>query len=318
MTDPSCALVLGCMGQDGSLLCKSLLQKGKNVIGITKNSFNDRNHQKLGINGQIKIFEYDICDMGSIEKIILKFTPNHIFNLAGQSSVGVSFQEPFLTYKSIIEGTLNLLEICKKNHYPGKVFFAGSGEIFGETSTSANIDYPTQPVSPYGYAKETSFNLVKMYRKLFDLNCVTGVLFNHESNLRTNKFVTQKIIRGAIETSKNKRHKISLGDLKIARDWGCAEEYVEAMQCILNSNKIKDQIICTGELTTLEKFAKISYEYFDLNWKDHIKINPLNFRASEIKQSYGNPSGIFEDNGWKARIKIESLIQKLIMDYIPD
>ena len=318
MKNPSCALVLGCMGQDGSLLCQSLLKKGTNVIGIAKKPFNARNHLKLGISGQIKIFQNDVCDMESIEKIILKFTPNHIFHLAGQSSVGISFEQPFITYKSIIEGTLNLLEICKRNQYPGKVFFAGSSEIFGEIKTSANIEHSTQPLSPYGHAKETSFNLVKMYRNLYNLNCLTGVLFNHESHLRSNKFVTQKIIKGAIQSSKNRNHKISLGNLKIARDWGCAEEYVEAMQCILNSNKIKDQIICTGQSTTLEKFTEIAYEHFGLNWKDHIEINPTIFRTSEIMKSYGDPSGMYEDHKWEAKIKIRTLIKKLITNYIPE
>ena len=306
------------MGQDGSLLCKSLLNKGTNVIGITKNSCNLRNHLKLGIDGQIKIFQNDICDIGSIEKIIIKFAPNHIFHLAGQSSVGISFEEPFKTYKSIIEGTLNLLEICKRNQYPGKVFFAGSSEIYGEINTPANIGNATKPVSPYGHAKETSFNLVKMYRKLYNVNCLTGVLFNHESNLRPNKFVTQKIIKGAINTNKNKKHKISLGNLKIARDWGCAEEYVEAMQCILNSNTFKDQIICTGDLTTLEKFTEIAYEHFNLNWKDHIEIDPTIFRRSDISKSYGDPSGMYKDHGWKAKTNIRQLIDKLIKTYIPN
>tara|TARA_Y100001968_G_scaffold333684_1_gene398363 strand:- start:866 stop:1786 length:921 start_codon:yes stop_codon:yes gene_type:complete len=306
------------MGQDGSLLCKSLLKKGTNVIGIAKDSRNDRNHLKIGIQGEIQIFQNDVCDFRSIEKIILQFTPTHIFNLAGQSSVGKSFQEPFITYKSIVEGTLNLLEICKRNQYPGKLFFAGSSEIFGETNTAADIEHSTKPVSPYGQAKETSFNLVKMYRELYALQCVTGILFNHESNLRSQQFVTQKIIQGAIETHKNKTHKISLGNLKIARDWGCAEEYVEAMQYILNSNKIKDQIICTGELTTLEKFTEIAYKHFDLNWKDHVEKNPQIMRAAEIMKSYGNPSGIYQDHGWKAKIKIKSLIKKLILNHLPE
>ncbi len=318
MTNPSCALVLGCMGQDGSLLCKSLLQKGTNVVGITRNSLKTKNHKLLGIAGEVRIFQYDICDIDSIEKVILRYKPLHIFNLAAQSSVGKSFDQPFETYKSIIEGTLNLLEICRRNKYDGKVFFAGSSEVFGETKTPAKIGNSLNHVNPYGHAKDTSFNLVKMYRTLYELNCMTGILFNHESNLRSEKFVTQKIIKGAIDTYKDKKHKISLGNIKIARDWGCAEEYVEAMQHILNSNKIKDYIISTGELTSLETFIDIAYKFYDLNWKDHVEINPRYFRKTEIMKNYGDPSEIHKDNGWKAKVKIKELIHKLITNYIQE
>ena len=304
------------MGQDGSLLCKSLLEKGTNIVGITRNSINTRNHQVLGISGEIRIIEHDICDIHSIEKVILKFKPLQIFHLAGQSSVGISFNKPFETYKSIIEGTLNLLEICRRNEYDGKVFFAGSGEIFGETKNAAKIDHSISPRNPYGHAKETSLGLVKMYRDLFNVNCMTGILFNHESNLRSDKFVTQKIIQGAIQTNKDKKHKISLGNIKIARDWGCAEEYVEAMQNILNSTKVKDYIISTGELNTLETFMDIAYKFFDLNWKDHVEINNKFFRKNEIVNSYGDPTEIYIDNGWKAKVKIKELIHKLISNYI--
>ena len=316
MASPSCALVIGCMGQDGSLLSKSLLQKGTNVVGITRNSLKTRNHKVLGIKGEIRIFEHDICDIHSIEKVTLKFKPLHIFNLAGQSSVGISFDKPFETYKSIMEGTLNLLEICRRNEYDGKVFFAGSSEVFGETKVAAKIDHSISPLSPYGDAKDASFRLVKMYRNLFDLNCMTGILFNHESNLRPDKFVTQKIIKGAIETNKDKKHKISLGNINIARDWGCAEEYVEAMQNILNSTKVKDYIISTGELNKLETFMDIAYKFYDLNWKDHVEINPKFFRKTEIVKSCGDPNEIYKDNGWKARVRIKELIHKLISNYI--
>ena len=316
MADPSCALVLGCVGQDGSLLCKSLLKKGTNVIGITRNSVKTKNHQLLGIAGEFRIFEHDICDFYSVEKVILKFKPSQIFNLAGQSSVGISFEKPYETYKSIIEGTLNLLEICRSNQYDGKLFFAGSSEVFGETKIPAKIGDLTNPVSPYGQAKETSFNLVKMYRSLYKLKCMTGILFNHESNLRPDRFVTQKIIKGAIETNKDKKHKISLGNIKISRDWGCAYEYVEAMQNILNSEKTKDYIVCTGKLTSLEKFINIAYKYYDLDWKDHVEINPKYIRENEIINSYGDPSETYRDTGWYAKVKIEELIHNLIINSI--
>ena len=309
------SVVIGCMGQDGSYLCRSLLKKGNSVVGITKDRVKSSgNHIKLGIEGQFKIYNADVCNNKEIDNIFHHCQPNEIYNLAAQSSVGLSFTQPRETFQSIIDGTLNLLEISRKNNYKGNLFFAGSSEIFGETSTRANLYHQTNPSSPYGIAKETSFKMVKFYREIYRLNACTGILFNHESPLRPKNYVTQKIIKGALEASKNKKHKIKFGNLKIARDWGWAEEYIEAMQKIMKAQKIQDQVICTGELTSLREFIDFTFQYFDLNWEEHIEVDTSLFRKGEILESVGDPIPMFNEVGWKAKIKSKQVIEKLIQE----
>ncbi len=310
---PKTALVIGSRGQDGSLLSKSLLSKNYKVIGLAKESKIPSETQiQLGIEKEIIEIEADITDFEKINNLIVKYQPDEIYNLAAQSSVGKSFFFPKETIESIVNGTINILEATRQADYKGRIFFAGSSEVFGETFKAATINHSQSPKSPYAIAKQTSFNLVKFYREIYGLQCVTGVLFNHESPYRSREFVTQKIILGAIECSKNKSHKINLGNIDIARDWGWADEYMEGIQLINNSKKIKDQIICTGKLTTLKKFIEITFNKLDLNWQDHIKSNKKLMRDSDILISYGNPTQLKKDLKWEAKIMVEEIIGKLI------
>ena len=290
-----------------------LLKKGYKVIGVTKSEQKEhKNLIKLGIQKDIKIIQADITNFESIYQAIDNYEPSQIYNLAGQSSVGKSFSEPINTINSIITGTINILEAARKLSFDGSMFFAGSSEIFGNTLKAAKVDNHQDPRSPYAIGKQSSLNLVKTYREVHNLKCTTGILFNHESPLREDYFVTQKIITGAIECSKNKSHKINLGNLKIARDWGWAEEYVNAMFLMLESNIVKDQVICTGKLTEIEKFIEICFKYFDLNWHDHVVCDKKLIRSNDIKISFGDPESIYKDLGWRTKIDIEELIEKLI------
>ena len=307
------SIVLGCSGQDGSLLCNSLVKKGEKVIGLTRSKQNQiKNHIKLGINKDVEIREGDISRPETIQYLIDHYQPNSIFNLASQSSVGKSFSHPTETLKSIIDVTQNILEISRKTKYNGKIFFAGSSEMFGNTEKAADITHQQNPISPYAIAKQASFNLVKLYRELHEINCVTGILFNHESNLRNENFISHKIILGAIECSRNRLHKIKIGNMNIYRDWGWAEEYVEAIQSINSSKKIKDYVVCTGKLTSMKDFIEIAFSKFDLNWKDHIVIDKKFIRKNDIKKSYGDPYPLSKDLNWKAKTYIEKIIENII------
>ncbi len=318
MTPNKKALVIGASGQDGSLLCLSLLKKNYSVIGTTRNpNESAKNHLTLGIEKDLRVKSCDITDLINLRKLISQENPDQIYNLAAQSSVGRSFSNPSGAIESIANGTLNVLETCRQLKYSGKVFFAGSSEIFGNSDQAVNINHPQNPSSPYAIAKQTSFNLVKVYREIHRINCNTGVLFNHESPLRGNQFVTQKIISGAIKCSKNKNYKLELGNLGISRDWGWAEEYVEAIQILNNSDSNKDHIICTGKLTKLTDFLSIAFEKLDLNYKDHVVINKKNIRQTDIIQSFGNPEPFYDDFKWKASLKIDEIIEKLIEAKIP-
>ena len=306
-------LVLGCNGQDGSLISHSLLKQGHSVIGLTRSKPNSSNNlSKLGIEKDIKIETGKIEDHKRLLELFEKYQPEEVYNLASQSSVGRSFSEPSRTIESIVNGTLNTLEICREINYSGRLFFAGSSEMFGETQGKADINHVQKPNNPYAVAKQTSFKLVELYREIYKLNCVTGVLFNHESPLRTKDFVTQKIIDGAIKTLKDKSHRIKLGNIEISRDWGWAEEYVEAMQVINRSKELKDHVICSGRLTSLREFLSKSYQALGLNWEEHVEINSSLKRETDIKTSVGNPLPLYNSLNWKAEIKIDKVIELLI------
>ena len=307
-------LIFGCHGQDGSLLCSSILKQGYKPIGLSRNGKTiSKNHIHLGIEKDIELRSGDIKDFNKISNIIETYQPLAIYNLAGQSSVGKSFSDPKETIESIVNGTLNILEVARKISYPGRMFFAGSSEMFGETKQGADINHIQKPISPYAIGKQASFNLVKLYREIYNLKCVTGVLFNHESDLRDKSFVTHKIIQGALAIKKQKDHrKMKLGNIKVVRDWGWAPEYVEAMQLITNAQHLKDYVICSGKTNTLELFISKVFSNIGLNWKEYIEIDKNLFRPNEITKSYGNPESLFKDLGWKAKLDIDMIIQKLI------
>ena len=305
--------MLGARGQDGALICKSLIKKDYKVIGLSKqNPSPSESLKSLGIEKEIDLQIGDIKDEAILKKLIIKHQPEEIYNLAGQSSVGKSYIIPKETAESIINGTLNILNVSKRLKFEGKIFFAGSSEIFGYTENPADINYPQNPISPYAISKQTSFKLVKFYRENFNLNCMTGVLFNHESHLRNENFVTHKIISGAVRAKKDKDHKINLGNINIKRDWGWAEEYVEAMQIILNYGDNKDHVICTGELTSLLEFIDITYSKLNLNWQDHVCIDESLKRKNEVSKNYGNPKPLEEKLKWKSKININEIISKLL------
>ena len=308
------ALVLGCKGQDGSLMCKSLLEKNFKVIGLIRSELKDQsNLHKLGIHQEIELKQGDICDYSVVSSLLETHQPEHVYNLAAQSSVGKSFIKPHETLDSTVNGTLNILNVCKDLNFTGRLFFAGSSEMFGHTEYPADIDHIQNPISPYSIGKQASFNLVKLYRKTHNLKCITGILFNHESHLRNEDFVTQKLIKGAIAISSKKRTSlIKLGNISVIRDWGWAPEYIEAIQIIMTSKHPKDYVICTGKPNSLKSFIDKLFRYFNLDWRDHIEIDQKLFRPNEIKKSYGNPSSLYQDLGWKAREDIDSIIKKLI------
>ena len=307
------ALVIGCTGQDGSLISKSLLNKGFEVYGTSRNPKHTiKNHLSLKISNYIRLEELDICDPRAIEQLIHKIDPIEIYHLAAESSVGISFKKPITSLESICNSSASLLEASKKLKFDGKLFFAGSSEIFGSTINKANLNHTLNPKSPYAIAKVASLQMVNLYRELYDLKAVTGVLFNHESHLRDEKFVTKKIIKGAIQSKKDKNFRLELGNINIERDWGLAEEFVEAMQIQLRSKDLCDQVICTGVKTSLKNFIKKTFDLLELNWKDHVFINPKFFRPQEIICSVGDPTKMKKDTGWIAKCKIDELIKNLL------
>ena len=307
------ALVFGCTGQDGSLLCRSLLHQGIKVIGVSRSSNpNLTIHHSLGIEGEVELTTADICDFREILELISSKQPDEIYNLAAQSSVGLSFRQPVDTFQSIINGTINLLEVTRFAGYDGRLYFAGSSEIFGNTPVPADVRSARQPLSPYAIAKDASFNTVQVYRQAYGLNCVTGILFNHESPYRSGTFVTRKIVDGALRCLRQPGFRLQLGDLAVARDWGWAEEYIEAMQLILRADPLEDQVICTGRSETLEYFVERVFAELNLQWQDHVDLVASLRRPSEILLSVGNPEPMWQTHQWRAQRDVDGVIQSLV------
>ena len=311
------AIVFGCTGQDGSYLCKSLIEKNFEVVGTTRTkNVNSKRLKTLGIADQVDMIVCDLENSNQTENTIKKYNPKEIYNLSAQSSVGDSFKKPAETQRSIVDATLNILEVCREINFKGNIFFAGSSEIFGSTSKPASLTSKIDLKSPYATAKYQSYLLSKMYREIYKINCVTGVLFNHESPLRDERFVIKKIINAAIKIKYGNKEKLTLGNLSIKRDWGYAKEYVEAMQLINRSKLNRDYIICTGESHSLRTIVEKTFEQLELNYLEHIIISKELYRPNEIKTSSGDYISLQEDLGWKAEVRIDELIKKLITEEI--
>ena len=308
------ALIIGITGQDGAYLAKHLLAKGYEVTGSSRDvmasSFNNLN--TLGIRDKLKLISVSINDFRSVFNAIQTFNPDEIYNLAGQTSVGLSFDQPVEAIESIAIGTLNILEVIRLLNKPVRFYNAGSSECFGDTgNTPANESTPFAPRSPYAVAKSTAKWLINSYRESYGLYACTGILFNHESPLRPERFVTQKIIAGAAKIKTGQLSTLQLGNLDISRDWGWAPEYVQAMWLMMQQDKPDDFVIATGRMESLKYFAAKAFEYFDLDWKAHVEIEPSFFRPNEILCSVGDPSKAIKTLNWKRPTDIDGVIQMM-------
>ncbi len=309
------ALICGISGQDGAYLASFLLKKGYEVHGTTRDiemsSF--RNLHILCIFEKIQLHSMAINDFRSVLQVISKVLPDEIYNLAGQSSVGLSFEQPVETMESVIFGTLNLLEAIRFLKKDIRFYNAGSGECFGDTPLEgANETTSFHPRSPYAVAKSAAFWEVANYREAYHLYACSGILFNHESPLRPQRFVTQKIIRNAQRIAQEEIESFNLGNLQIQRDWGWSPEFVEAMWLMLQQPKPEDFVIATGAVYSLEDFLNITFSLLKLNWKDHVIIDETIFRPSDIHYSKGDATKAFQKLGWQAQLKMPDIIKLML------
>lgn len=311
------ALICGISGQDGAFLAKLLLEKGYTVCGTSRDAQMSpfTNLVKLGIRDQIKLESVALNDFRSVLQVLRKIQPDEIYNLAGQTSVGLSFEQPVETAESITLGTLNLLEAIRFLDQPTKLYNAGSSECFGDTNGEAASEHtPFRPRSPYGVAKAAAFWQVSNYREAYNLFACSGILFNHESPLRPERFVTQKIIATVCRIAKGSQEKLFLGNTSIQRDWGWAPEYVEAMYRILQQDQPDDYVIATGVSSALEAFVEAAFAYFDLDWRDHTVVDMGLFRPTDISISKGNPTKAQQKLGWKAAFLMPDIVRMMIED----
>ena len=308
------ALIIGITGQDGAYLAKYLLDKGYEVTGSSRDvmasSFS--NLQTLNIRDKVKLVSVSINDFRSVFNAIQSFNPDEIYNLAGQTSVGLSFDQPVEAIESIAIGTLNILEVIRLQNRSMRFYNAGSSECFGDTGdTAANERTPFAPRSPYAVAKSTAKWLINSYRESYGLYACTGILFNHESPLRPERFVTQKIIAGAAKIKAGVLSNLQLGNLDISRDWGWAPEYVQAMWLMMQLDKPDNFVIATGRQESLKYFAAKAFEYFDLDWQKYVVIEPSFFRPNEIVSSVGNPQKAIEVLGWSKPTDVDGVIKMM-------
>jgi len=309
------ALICGISGQDGSYLAKLLLAKGYSVFGTSRDAQGSyfSNLKKLGIKSEIEYISMDPEDFRSVLVAIKKSRPDELYFLAGQSSVGLSFEQPAETIKSFTLGVLNILEACKMMDYQIRIYHAGSSEAFGDTNgEAATENTPFKPRSPYALAKASSFWLVDNYREAYDLFACTGILFNHESPLRPERFVTQKIIQTSKRISSGSKEILNLGRMDISRDWGWAEEYVEAMWLMLQQDEGVDYVIATGNSHSLKDFVDLTFSSLGLNWEDHVIQNPKFIRPTDLLISKADPSRAEIQLGWKAKSGLKGVIEGML------
>ena len=309
------ALICGVSGQDGSYLAKLLLEKGYDVCGTSRDAqvSSFRNLLRLGIREQVKCESLAPTDFRSVLQVISKVQPDEIYNLAGQTSVGFSFEQPVETLESIATATLNFLEAIRFIGAPIKFYNAGSSECFGDIGDRpADENTPFRPRSPYAVAKATAFWQIANYREAYNIFACSGILFNHESPLRPRRFVTQKIVNAACRIAKNPNQKLHLGNISVKRDWGWAAEYVEAMYLMMQKEQAEDYVVATGHSYTLEELVAQAFKCVGLNWQDHVVTDDSLLRPTDLAVSKADPSKAKEKLGWKAQYKMPDVIRMMI------
>jgi GDPmannose 4,6-dehydratase len=309
------ALICGASGQDGAYLASFLIGKGYEVYGTSRDahSCGFTNLQRLGIREQVVKVSLAINDFRSVLQVLQTVQPDEVYNLAGQSSVGLSFEQPVETLESISVGTLNFLEAIRFLGKEIKFYNAGSSECFGDTGgMKADEETPFRPRSPYAVAKSSAHWIVANYREAYQLFACTGILFNHESPLRPERFVTRKIISAACRIAQGDNEKLSLGNISIKRDWGWAPEYVEAMWIMLQQDAPEDYVIATGAGRSLQELVELAFSELGLHWKDHVVIDESLLRPTDILEGCGNPVRAEKQLGWKAAYRLEDVVREMV------
>jgi GDPmannose 4,6-dehydratase len=308
---PRRALICGVGGQDGAYLARFLLAKGYEVVGTSRDAANAQRAglRQLGVDATVSVVSMAPNDFRSVLQTVTRVAPDEIYNLAGQTSVGLSFDQPVETIESIVIGVLNLLEAIRFVDRPIAFYNAGSSECFGDTGEHrATEDTPFRPRSPYAVAKACAHNLVVNYRDAYGMRACTGILFNHESPLRPERFVTQKVVRAACRIAAGSGETLLLGNLDIHRDWGWAPEYVEVMWQMLQQPQLRDYVIATGRSASLEYFVSQAFAHFGMDWKQHVRVDATLLRPSDIRYGAADPAQAQRMLGWQAQRQIDDVI----------
>lgn len=319
------ALITGINGQDGSYLAEFLIKKKYEVWGIVKrNSVSETQSTRiehLTEDGLIKLEYADLTDMASLVRILQKIQPDEIYNLAAQSHVRISFDQPIYTANVTGVGTLNLLEAVRMVSPNSKIYQASSSEMFGnniDTDGYQRETTPMDPVSPYGCAKVFSYNICRNYRNSYGMKIWNGILFNHESPRRGTNFVTNKVVKAAVRIKLGLQSNLHLGNLNATRDWGHAKDYVEAMWLMLQDDKPDDYVCATGVSHSVRDLCEYTFSKLGLNYKDYVIIDEKHMRPEELHNLKGDSTKLRNKLGWKPKYTFESMLDEMIsywLDY---
>ena len=313
------AFITGITGQDGFYLSKLLLEKKYEVHGTIRRSslINtlriDDLISKYQDTGQLKLHYSDLLDSSSLNSLVNNIEPDEIYNLGAQSHVAVSFKNPVLTTQIGTLGSLSLLEAVRNSEKKIRFYQASSSEMFGGgTNSKLNEQSLLDPKSPYAASKVFAHDMTKIYRDSYDLFCVNGILFNHESPLRGETFVTRKITRAATRIALGIQSKLTLGNLDASRDWGFAGDYVEGMWKMLQHETPDDWVLATGETYTVREFAEIAFKKLDLDWNKYVESSEKYFRPNEVNHLLGDPTKAKTILNWEPKTSFESLVEMMI------
>ncbi|WP_243359693.1 GDP-mannose 4,6-dehydratase [Fundidesulfovibrio terrae] len=308
------ALIIGITGQDGAYLAKLLADKGYTVAGTSRDApmANTAGLAALGVADRVAIHSASLTDFRGLWQVIEKVDPDEVYNLAGQSSVGLSFEQPLETFESVAVATINILELLRLLGKPIRLYNACSSECFGNSPEPASEDTPFKPRSPYAVAKAASYWSVANYREAYGLYACSGILTNHESPLRPARFVTRKIVSTACRIAAGSGERLSLGNTGVVRDWGWAGEYVDAMWRMLQQDAPEDFLIATGKSYSLQDFTAQVFAELGLDHTEHVDVNSGLYRPTDILVSRADPSKARERLGWQATMAMPEVARAMV------
>ena len=313
------ALITGITGQDGYYLAKFLIEKGYEIHGTIRRSSSINTERIDSLisdyqkEGKLNLYYSDLIDSSSLYSLINKIQPDEVYNLAAQSHVSVSFKNPIYSTQTATVGTLSLLEAIRNIDKGIKFYQASSSEMYGgKNKELLNEESLLDPKSPYAAAKVFSHNLSKIYRESYGIFCVNGILFNHESPLRGETFVTRKITRAVGRIKKGLQTKLTLGNLNASRDWGFAGDYVEGMWMMMQHSSPEDWVLATGNSITVKEFLQLAFSYYDLDYKDFVITSEKYYRPNEVDYLLGDASKASKKLGWKPKTDINNLVKLMV------